>query len=129
MYAQVNEQISSFTQQFAANAARINRLALENAESVFGVQLKTLEKNLNATSAYFNEVAEARDFNAYQNLWSKAVQVARDNTERLTSAGQEVLGLTLKTSEALGELTKRQFETATQQATATVNAAKAEKAK
>lgn len=129
MYAQVNEQISNFTQQFANTAARINRLALENAESVLGVQLKTIEKNLNATNAYINEVAEARDFNAYQNLWSKAVQVARDNTERLASAGQEVLGLTLKTSEALGELTKRQFETATQQATATVNAAKAEKTK
>ncbi|RZA24040.1 MAG: phasin family protein, partial [Lysobacteraceae bacterium] len=52
MSAQINEQFTAFTQQFSAAASRANRLALENAESIFGVQLKTFEKNLEATSAF-----------------------------------------------------------------------------
>ena len=74
---QFNNQFSAYTQQFTAAAARVNRLALENAE-------------------------------------------------RAAAANQEVFGLNLKTSEALGQLTKNQFEAATEQAQATV--AKATKA-
>ena len=48
MNAQFNESFSQFTHQFAAAASRANRLALESAETVFGVQLKTFEKNIDA---------------------------------------------------------------------------------
>ena len=58
MSAQINEQFTTFTHQFAAAAARANRLALENAETVFGVQLKTFEKNVEATTAFFGELSE-----------------------------------------------------------------------
>lgn len=120
MSAQFNDSFSTFTHQFAAAAARANRLALENAESVFGVQLKTFEKNVDATTAFFGELAEVRDLEAYKTLWPKGVQVAKDNTERLVAAGQELFGLTLKTTEALGQLAKSQFETATDSVQATV---------
>ena len=53
MSAQINEQFTTFTHQFAAAASRANRLALETAETVFGVQLKTFEKNVEATTAFF----------------------------------------------------------------------------
>ena len=39
MYPQFNEQFTAATRQFADTAAQINRLALENAEKVFGLQL------------------------------------------------------------------------------------------
>ena len=52
MSYQFNEQLSAYTHQFAAVAARVNRLALENAESLFGVQLRTLAKNVEATTSY-----------------------------------------------------------------------------
>ncbi|RYZ73113.1 MAG: phasin family protein [Lysobacteraceae bacterium] len=126
MSAQINEQFTAFTQQFSAAAARANRLALENAESIFGVQLKTFEKNLEATSAFFGQLAEVRDVESYKTVWPKGLQVAKENAERLAAAGQEVIGLSLKTNEALGQLAKGQFEAASEAAQDTV--AKATKA-
>lgn len=126
MSYQFNDQFSAYTQQFAAVASRVNRLALENAETVLGVQLRTFEKNVDATTSYLGELAEARDLDAYRSLWPKGLQVARDNAERVAAAGQEVFGLTLKTTEALGQLAKAQFEAASDEAQATV--AKATKA-
>ena len=120
MSAQLNEQFTTFTHQFAAAAARANRLALENAETIFGVQLKTLEKNIDATTAYFTELSEIRDVEAYKSVLPKGLQVAKENAERAAAAGQEVIGLTLKTNEALGQLAKSQFEAASESAQATV---------
>ena len=126
MSAQLNEQFTTFTHQFAAAAARANRLALENAETIFGVQLKAFEKNIDATTAYFTELAEIRDVEAYKTVFPKGLQIAKDNAERVAAANQEVIGLTLKTNEAIGQLAKSQFEAASETAQATV--AKATKA-
>ena len=126
MSAQMNEQFTTFTHQIAAAASRANRLALENAETIFGVQLKTFEKNIDATTAYFTELAEVRDVEAYKTVFPKGLQIAKDNAERTAAASQEVIGLTLKTNEALGQLAKSQFEAASETAQATV--AKATKA-
>ena len=120
MSYQFNDQFNAYNHQFAAVASRVNRLALESAESVFGVQLRTFEKNVDATTGFFGELAEARDLESYKTLWPKGLQVARDNAERVAAAGQEVFGLTLKTSEAFGALAKSQFEAATDQAQAAV---------
>jgi hypothetical protein len=126
MSAQMNEQFTTFTHQFAAAAARANRLALENAETIFGVQLKAFEKNIDATTAYFTELAEIRDVEAYKTVFPKGLQIAKDNAERVAAANQEVIGLTLKTNEAIGQLAKSQFEAVSETAQATV--AKATKA-
>ena len=120
MSYQFNDQFSAYTHQFAAVAARMNRLALENAETMFGVQLRTLEKNVDATTSFLGELVEARDLESYKTLVPKGLQVARDNAERVAAAGQEVFGLTLKTSEAFGALAKSQFEAATDQAQSAV---------
>ncbi|MBN6150393.1 phasin family protein [Xanthomonas sp. AmX2] len=116
MSAQFNDQFSSYTQQFAAAAARANRLALESAESLFGVQLKTFEKNVSATTGFLGELSEARDLGSVQSLWPKGLQIARDNIERLATANQEMFGLGLKASEAIGQLAKSQFDAASEHA-------------
>ena len=128
MSAQFNDSFgfNTFTQQFAAAASRANRLALENAETVIGLQLRVIEKNVDATSAFFDEVAGTRDLEGYKTLWPKGLQVAKDNTERLVAASQEVFGLTLKASEAFGQIAKSQIETASD--TVQANVAKATKA-
>jgi hypothetical protein len=120
MSAQFENSFSNYTQQFAATAARANRLALENVDSVFGLQLKTLEKNVAATTDFLGEVTEVRDLSGYQSLFPKGLQVARGNLERLAAANQEVIGLSLKTSGAIGQLAKQQFESATEQVKANV---------
>ncbi|WDJ94521.1 phasin family protein [Xanthomonas campestris] len=99
---------NSFTSQFASAAARANQLALD-----------TLEQNVNATTSFFSEFAQARDLGAYQTLWPKGLQLARDNLERLASVNQEVVGMGLKMSSELGQFAKQQFETGSDQTGAT----------
>ena len=53
------------------------------------------------------------DLDGFKALWPKGAQVARENVERLVSAGQEVMGHTVKTQEAIAELAKAQIEATT----------------
>ncbi len=120
MSAQFENGFSGYTHEFATTAARANRMALETAESAFGLHLKTLERNVNATTDFWGQFAQASDLASYQTLWPKGLQLARDNLERLASAGQEVVGLSLKTSDAIGQLAKHQFEAVTTQVQASM---------
>jgi hypothetical protein len=109
MSAQFNDSFSSFT----AAANRANRVALENAESMFGVQLKTFEKNATAMAGFLGELAQSNAADGFQALLPKGMQVSRDNFERLAAAGQEVIGLSLKAGEAISELVRAPFNSAT----------------
>ena len=126
---QYNEQFVNATRQFADATAEANRLALANAQDIFGLQLAAVEKNATATFAYLGELAEVRDADGLKAVLPKGVQVARENVERAISVGQEVVGRTVKANEAIGQVAKGQFEAATAQAKAeadkVVKAAKA----
>ena len=111
MYQQFNEQFAKSTRQFADTTAQVGRLALANTEAVFGLQLNAIEENMNATFAFFGELADVRDIDGLKTLWPKGVQVARENVERSIGAGQEVFGRTLKTNEAIAQIAKVQYET------------------
>lgn len=123
MNYQYNEQFAAATRQFADTAARINHLALENAQKVFGLQLAALEENADATFSFFGQAADVRDLDGFKTLLPKGVQVARENVERVISVGQEVLGATVKTNEAIAELARAQLETATAKAQAQAESA------
>lgn len=133
MYPQFNDQFAKSARQFADTTAQVGRLALENTEAVFGLQLAAIEENMNATFAFWGELADVRDFDALKAAWPKGAQVARENVERSIGAGQEAFGRTLKTNEAIAQIAKSQFETvaATVQADAekVVKAASARKAR
>ena len=110
MYDQINAQFAKSTRQFADASAQVGRLALENTEAVFGLQLAAIEESMNATFAFMGELAEVRDIDAAKTVWPKGVQVARENVERTIGAGQEIFGRALKTQEAIANLAKTQFE-------------------
>ena len=118
-----NEQFGAATRQFADAAAQINRIALQQVEKAFHVQLATLEDNANAAFAFWGELVEARDMDAVKSLWPKGVQVARENLERSIGATQEVLGNAMNANESIGQIAKGQFESATAQAKAEVEKA------
>jgi hypothetical protein len=111
MYQQFNDQFTKSTRQFADTSAQVGRLALENTEAVFGLQLATLEENMNAAFAFWGELAEVRDMDAFKAVWPKGAQIARENVERSIGTGQEVFGRTVKTNEAIAQIAKGQFET------------------
>ena len=117
---QFNDQFTKAAGQFAAAAANANRLALQNAEKAFGLQLASFEENANAAFAFWGEIAEARDFDGLKAVLPKGAQVARASTERSFGVAQEVFANTIKTNEAIGALAKGQFEQATAQAKAEV---------
>ncbi len=112
MYQQFNDQFTKSTRQFADTTAQVGRLALENTEAVFGLQLAAIEQNMNATFAFWGELAEVRDLDGLKAVWPKGVQIARENVERSIGTGQEVYGRTLKTNEAIAQIAKGQIETA-----------------
>ena len=112
MNQQFNEQFVAATRQFADTAAQVNRIALENAQAVFGLQLATLEDRANAAFAFWGEAAEVRDADGLKNLLPKGAQVARETVERSVATGQEVIGRTAKANEQIGEIAKSQFESA-----------------
>ena len=107
---QINEQFAATTRQFAETAARVNRLAIENVEQVFGLQIAALEENASATFAFWNQLTEARDFNGLRDVVPAGVQVARENTERAIAAGQEIYDRTVKTNEAIAQIAKGEIE-------------------
>lgn len=127
MYQQLNEQFTAASRQFADTAARINRLALDNATQVFGLQLAAVEAGATAAFAFFGEVADARTPEQFKAVSAKGLQVARENVERSIATGQDVFARTLKTNEAIGEVAKAQFEAQTKVVTEEV--AKATKTK
>ncbi|MGY3266978.1 phasin family protein [Lysobacter sp. HA35] len=123
MYAQFNEQFAAATRQFADTAARINRLTLENAEAIFGLQLAAIEERSTATFAFLGEAAQVRDLDSAKNLWPKGAQIARENVERALTTGQDVLGRVAKVNESVAQIAKGQFEAATRTANDTVRQA------
>ena len=115
MYQQYNNpfsnQFSNSTRQFADTSAQVGRLALENTQAVFGLQLATLEENMSAAFAFWGELAEVRDMDALKTVWPKGVQIARENVERSIVSGQQAFGRTVKTNEAIAQIAKDQFDT------------------
>lgn len=127
---QFNDQFAKNASQFADVAANANRLALENVQKAFGLQLATIEENATAAFAFFGELTNVRDFDGLKAVMPKGAQIARGATERSIGTAQEVFANTVKTNEAIGALAKGQFEQATAQVKAGVeNVAKAAKAK
>ena len=110
MYPQFNEQFATAARQFADTAAQINRLTLENAQAVLGLQLSAIEDRAEATFAFWNEAAQVRDLDGMKAIAPKGVQIVRENVERAVSTGQEAFGRTLKTNEAIADIAKSQIE-------------------
>lgn len=127
MFEQINSQFLSATKQFADSAMKANSLAMQNFERAVGVQLKTFESGMSATVAFFGEAAEVRDMEGAKAIWPKGVALVKSSSEQFYNAGQEVFGQTLKTTEAIGQLYKSQFDAANE--TIAKTAAKATKAK
>ncbi len=117
---QFNDQITKSTSQFADVAANANRMALENAQKAFGLQLAAIEENTTAAFAFWGELTNVRDFDGLKAVMPKGAQIARASTERSMGTMQEVMANTVKTNEAIGALAKGQFETVTAQAQAEV---------
>lgn len=127
-YEQFNTQFGSqflaFGKNLADTAVKAQGLTLEGFERIAELQIKTFENRVNAAVDFWSQAAEVRDLEGAKSIWPKGVQLAKESAEKLYSTGQEVLGVTVKTNEAIGELVRGQFEAANDSVTKQVNAAK-----
>ncbi|MBS0556171.1 MAG: phasin family protein [Proteobacteria bacterium] len=129
MYEQINSQVMALSKSFADNAFKAQSLAAEGMERIANLQLKTLENRVAATVEFWSEAAEVRDFDGIKAIWPKSVNLVKESTEKFYANGQEIFGLTLKTTEALGQLAKGSFEAANDNFTKQVNSVKKAAAK
>jgi phasin family protein len=107
-----NTQALALSKSFADTAFKAHTLAVEGFERVTNLQLKALENRMAATVEFFSEAAEVRDFDGIKTIFPKGVSLVKENAEKFYLNGQEVFGVTVKTTEALGQLAKGSFEQA-----------------
>lgn len=125
MFEQVNAQFASYTKQFADVALKANALAVENFERLVGLQVRTFEESVNDTVAFIGEASAVRDFETAKAFWPKGVALAKASAERFAAVGQEAVGQSIKTSEAMGQLVKANFDAVNDGLAKTAKAAKA----
>lgn len=124
MYEQINSQFLSLGKNFADAAVKAQSVALAGFEKIADLQLKAVENQVNVSSAFWSQASEVRDFEGAKAIWPKGVQLAKQSAEQLYSTNQEVLGLTLKTNEQIGNLIKGSFEATNETVAKNVNAVK-----
>jgi hypothetical protein len=78
---------------------------------------------MNSAVAFMGEASEVRDIEGVKNIFPKGVQLVKQSGEQFYNAGQEVFGQSLKTTEAIGQLYKAQFDVANDTVRSNVNAA------
>jgi phasin family protein len=111
MIEQFNTQhFVALGKQFTDSAFKAHGLAIAGFERTVELQLKHLERQVNAAVEFFNEAVEARDADSARALFPKSVALLKDTAEKNYAASQELMGLTVKTSEAIGDVFKSSFE-------------------
>lgn len=110
MFDQINTQSLNLGKSYADTFIKAQGLAIESFERIAALNLKTFEDRVKASVDFWSEAAEVRDFDGVKAIWPKGVQLAKESAEKLYANGQEVLGIQLKTSEAIGSLAKGSFE-------------------
>ena len=114
MFDQINAQFSQYTKQLTESAMRANAIAVEHFEVLAALQVKALEGRLSAASAFASEAAEVRDLETAKTLLPKTMSFVKDASEHLIAVSQEIVGQNLKTSEALANLAKTNFDVASE---------------
>jgi phasin family protein len=121
-----NTQALALSKNFADATFKAHTLAVEGLERVTNLNLKAIESNVAATVDFLSEAAEVRDFDGLKTIFPKGVNLVKDSAEKLYANGQEVLGISVKTGEALSQLAKGSLEVANDNFKKQVNAAQAD---
>ena len=107
-----NKQFVNFSKQLADTAFKAHGLAISGIERAVDLQIKAFENRLAATVEFFGEATEVRDFDAARKLFPKSVSLAKTSAENAYATTQQIVDLTLRTNEAIGDLVKTGFEQA-----------------
>lgn len=107
-----NNQLFTFSKQFADNAFKAQSLALKGLEQVAELQLKAFEQQARSAADYVAQATEVRDLEALRGLWEKGANLSRDQAEQAAAVGRDILAVSQKTAESLGALAQAQQQAA-----------------
>ena len=107
-----NNPFASTARQFAQSALKANTLALEGFENIMKLQLKGFESGIQSSVAFMSEAADVSDMDDAKSIWPKSASLVKDSSEQLYATSQEMMGQALKTSEAIGQVLRDQFQVA-----------------
>lgn len=119
MYNQFQKQSIDFSKQVAEQAYKAQIAMLKSVSEIQSLQIKALEDQVKSNMAFVANSLEARELQDVTALWPKGLDFARDSVEAAYAAGQEILGVTQKTAEQFGEMTRTNMKAANNAATAT----------
>ena len=114
MFEQINTPSLALGKSYAEAFVKAQGLALAGFERFTELNLKTFEDRVKASVDFWSEAAEVRDFEGVKAIWPKGVQLAKESAEKLYANSQEVVGVSMKTSEAIGSLAKSSFSNTTE---------------
>jgi len=110
MFEQISNPFIAATKQFAEAGFKAQGIALEGFEKVIGTQINTFENRMNATIEFWSQASEIRGFDGVKAIMPKSVALAKETAETVFATTQEVVGITVKTGEALNAIVKTQIE-------------------
>lgn len=112
MINQFSNQSLAMGKAYADTIAKAQSLTMESFERIAALQMQTFENRMAAAMQFWSEAAEVRDLEGAKAFWPKTVELTKDNAEKIYSTSQDVLGVSVKTGEALGELAKESLDAA-----------------
>ena len=110
MFEQISNPFIAATKQFAEAGFKAQGIALEGFEKVVGAQISTFENRMNATIEFWSQASEIRNIDGVKAIMPKSVTLAKETAETVFATTQEVVGITVKTGEALNAIVKGQIE-------------------
>lgn len=110
MFNQFSNQSLAMGKSYADTLAKAQSLTMESFERIAALQLQTFENRMAAAMQFWSDAAEVRDIEGVKSIWPKTVALTKDNAEKIYSTSQDVLGVGVKTTEALGALVKESLD-------------------
>lgn len=112
MINQFSNQSLAMGKAYADTIAKAQSLTMESFERIAALQMQTFENRMAAAMQFWSEAAEVRDLEGAKAIWPKTVELTKQNAEKIYATSQDVLGVSVKTGEALGELAKESLDAA-----------------
>jgi phasin family protein len=113
MFEQFNtKQMFVNSKQMADIAFKAHGLAVASFERALELHFKTIENRVAAAVEFATEATEVRDLEGVRTLTTKSVALAKDSAEKFYATSQELIGMSVKTNEQIGELVRGSFEAA-----------------
>ncbi len=112
MFEQMNSQILSFSKQFAESVVKANTVAVEHFEKIIDVQLKGFEDRMTTMAELVETAAVVKNPEEFRAFMPKSISMIKTVAEKNVALGQEIAGITTRSTETLVNLVKGQFEVA-----------------